>query len=351
MNGLKYSIISSRATDSSDLCTISHCEIYGQARQGVAVTYGSDGKIIYNAISGTIDIEINAGSFEAKNWLVHGNHGRIQTEALTSPRISDLKISTSTLNTDPSKTSGNIISGNTCYKIQGQYNDGLVVTDNYVVGSETTETYLLDFNGVQNLTVGNNILIANAAVATSITSLLRTRGGIGINVTGNTGEDDGLSFHEFQNSFNSVNAANHYFRGNNFTGGGDYRAGSSTPFITEESVYKITTDGANPQVFTFTHVSGPLLSSLSASPSGANMVLNPGMTAGDGNWQPELFSYCETGAGAEPYDETLIYTVDISGADRIINVFSGTLAANPTYLQYNFANSGTVGTIFVRFKY
>jgi len=340
-----------RLTDSSDNNIVDDCEIFGQTRQAIALTYGNENKFINSRISGTIDIEIDAGNFEAKNNLVDGNSGRIQTENLTVPRISDLKISTATLNTDPAKTSGNIISNNTCFMIQGQVNDSLKVINNTVIGSETTENFLMDFAACNNLYVEGNELIANVVVATALTALVRTRAGDWITMTGQYGEDGGLPFHNFASTFGGQpNADNHNVKNNFLNGGGDYRTSGSSPFLTEESVYKIETDGATPQVFTFTQISGPDLP-LSAISSANNMSLDIGWASGSGLYQVELFGYGEIGTGAEPFNRTVIYTIDISGSARIINVFTATLAADPVFSEYNFASGGTLGTLFIRLKY
>jgi hypothetical protein len=209
----------------------------------------------------------------------------------------------------------------------------------------------MDFAAIDYLQCSNNTLIANTGVATSLTALMRTRAGQHMTITENTGDGGGLPFHNYVSTFGAEPSADGLIvRNNNFDGGGDYRSGSSFPFLTEESIYKVETDGAATQIFTLTHVSGPTLP-LTAVSSGANLSLNIGWTSAASFYQVEVFGYAEVGANAEPYDETVVYTVDISGASRIIDVYTAPLGAALTYVQYNYANAGTQGTIFVRLKY
>lgn len=93
---------------------------------------------------------------------------------------------------------------------------------------QSSQTFSLDLSSSHSAKVHNNHLIANAAVATSLTSIIRTRGCQVLNVTGNTskGDTSSIPFHSHTAAHNSVSATNHYFHSNQ-SESGYYR--STTP--------------------------------------------------------------------------------------------------------------------------
>lgn len=193
----------------SDHNTIKDCSIYNNFRQGIAIAYGSENLIINNKINGIIDLEADTLIGEVKNNLIDGNTGEVSS-AFTStsnavPRISNLSISLSTLNSNPGTTQGNIITNNICNNISAGVSDSTIISNNQIIGSKTGSTYLqlLDLFGANNTIVSNNIFIQNYALpTTSLISIIRTRGCDNLTVTNNTCPDlTGIVFHSFVASY------------------------------------------------------------------------------------------------------------------------------------------------------
>jgi hypothetical protein len=238
--------------------TVSQCEIYSVARQGVAITWGNENNIVNNRVDDSIDLELNTDTGECKANLVMGNRGHVGAGTVTSPLTSNLFISLASANATNTRYHGNRVIGNHCYQIKGQYNLGTVVQGNFVVGSNATQTNLLDFIVFDECVVTGNILVANTAVATSLVEILRTQAGVDTIIAQNIVNNETLPFYYYDKNYGvSPDADNNCVKDNIITGSGDYAAGDSRTELTEESFYKLEMDGATPQVFTWTHLSGP----------------------------------------------------------------------------------------------
>lgn len=329
----------------SNGCRYTNCEIYGNntSRQCIAVTYGDEGRIDFNKCSGNIDLELNAGIGEIKNWTVFGNRGRSQTESLLTPRISDLQISLASVNIEPRNYFGNIISGNHCYLIKSQYNDGFTITGNVVVGSNTTQTYLIDLAGGKVVNVTNNQLYINAAVATAMVAALRTRAIVNLTVTDNNcdGDTSGIPFHSYVAGFGAEpTAAGHVFR-NNQTSSGYYR--NTTPQQPSEWA-RFRIDQTNGGALAITQVSG-VNCFASISRSGATAIITSVGGSGSG-WTMNILPQChKTAAASADRPDQCAYTFTTSGSSKTVTMFTYTPAASAvTEAAFSFASAGGTGT-------
>lgn len=216
---------------------------HANTRQQIAITYGNENKILFNRIDGIIDLELNASIGECKNNTVQGNTGVEQTENLPGPRISSLSISLASLNTIKERYSGNLIIGNHCKKINGQYNKGTIITANTIVGSDSTQTRLMDLTACDNTMVDGNHLIANTAVATSLTEIIRSRAGSHWNIVNNMVDNEAIPFHNYDGDYGTPpddedTSAYQNLKNNQLTGTGAYHAGSSQS-ASEHAVFRI----------------------------------------------------------------------------------------------------------------
>lgn len=329
---------------------IENCEIYDQLaaapRMSVSITYGNENRIVKNRCSGVIDLELNASVGECKNNLVFGNSGRIQTEALTAPRVSDLTISMASLNTDPLRYYGNTVIGNHCNFISLQYNKKSVIQGNVIVGSVSTQARLIDVAGCDDTIISGNQLDANVAVATSLTDIIRTRGCAVLAVKDNQVRGDAAGtrpFHNFVNTFAASTAADHIFTGNQ-TETGWYRNGACQQ-PTEKARFRVDQNSAGS--LTATQISG-VKCNLSISRSGSNMILSQVGNCGT-QYIIQLDPQCNaTTTAAANMTHSCSYTYTVSGSNRTVTVLTYAPAAGAvTLAAFNFAAAGNTGTFFV----
>jgi len=323
-------------------------EIYNTRsnRMCISITYGNENNILNNKCSGVIDLELNASTGECKNNLVQGNKGRIQTESLSSPRISDLWISLASLNIDKSRYSGNNITDNHCYMISGQYNKETIIKGNLVVGSNSTQTRLLALDAFDNSIVSDNILIANLSVATALTEILRTRAGQNLLVTDNIVENETVIFRNYIAGFGSEpSASNHVFKNNNLTGSGNYNGGS-TEKVSEEAIFKLEVVSG---VKTLTRLGG-VPCNVTVGNSGTDLQFQVGSGSGV-SYLIEIRPYCSvtSGSGATAFDSTLIYKVTNAGSTRNVAVYTSSFSSTLSFTQFNFT-TGT-GTFFFKITF
>jgi hypothetical protein len=325
-------------------------------RQGIAITWGNLNKILYNRVSDTIDLELDTTVGECKGNLVYGNTGRTVSNGETTILTSDLRISLASLGTAFARYSvGNVVAANYCWAIDCQYNSGVHIVHNTVVGSNSTQQRLLSLDALYNAVVSGNVLIANAPVATALQHIIRTRAGQGLVVTDNLVNNGTIPFHNFISTFAAEPAAaSHLFRGNVCTGTGDYRNGSSTSMATQTSTYKLIVAGGAPQVFTATLIDGPSIPLTFASGGGLGHVLNVTLAfaSGAGLWRLEVLPYGTVGKTTEPWDRTFVHTVDEIGGTRAIEVYAAPLGgAAPVWAQVDFNSGGSIAVLFLRFHY
>jgi len=325
-------------------------EVYDNDTMAIAITYGNENSIVNNKVSGTIDLEMNVSIGEIKNNLVEGNGGRTQSESKATPRISDLDISLSSLNTTIANYNGNIISNNHCYRIQFDYTTGTQVIGNLIVGSVSSQTYLVDFSGVESAIVSNNHFVANTTVATSLVALMRTRGCVNLSVTNNVLDNEAKIFHEYTYSFGGQNAAKHYFRGNQRSGSGAYRNGSY-PFPSEWGRFAIqNTNGGNLNV---AQIGGVYEPTFNASRSGSDCVLGSAGNGGTG-WVFNILPHCNatsiTYTGNMTHNCTYKYTA--SGSGRTVTAYTFAPAAGAiSQALFDFGSAGTTGCFIVDIYY
>lgn len=340
---------------------IRNCVFYGNARQQIALTYGAENIFAYNAISGAIDLELDDTLGEIRKNVIIGNTGRTtETNPLTEG--SDLSISLATLNTDETAYFGNVITNNVIEFLSLGFNFATIISNNIFVGSDDSRVYMASLDGANGTLLTGNIFYANTAVATSLTSVIRTRGGAGIQITNNLVYNDAISFVEYISTLTDAdNASVHIFRDNTLMGTGRYWQAFSER-IGEEAIIRIIADGATPQVFTVDQISGvPLFtgtktgsSPLACGPltltvSAATMIFT---LAGTASWSIEPLPYGETGAGTEPYDEHVLATINEDGTNRTVAAFAAPVGAGGlTYVQFSFADGGSDGTLFFKIKY
>lgn len=327
------------------------CEIYNPSvspgRMCIAITYGNENRIINNKCSGAIDLELNASIGECKNNLVLGNTGRAQTENLTGPRLSDLVISLASMNTDPLRYYGNEVIANHCRFISMQYNKKSLITGNVVVGSVSTQARLIDVGGCDDTVISGNQLDGNAAVATGLTDIIRTRGCAVLQVTNNQVRGDAVStrpFHNFVNTFAASTAADHIFL-NNQTESGWYRNGACQQ-PTEKARFRINQDPAGS--LTATQISG-VKCNFSISRSGTNMVVTQVGNCG-AQYLIQLDAQCNaTTTSANPnITHNAAHTYTISGSNRTVTVLTFAPAAGAvTLAAFSFAVAGGTGTFFM----
>jgi hypothetical protein len=328
-----------------------NCEIYSVARQGIAITWGNENNIIYNRVSDSIDLEINPNIGECKANLVMGNRGNVGGGVVTSPLTSNLFISLASTNAVNTRYHGNRVIGNHCYQIKGQYNLGTVVQGNFVVGSNAVQTNLVDLIVFDDAVITGNIFVANTTVATALTEIVRTQAGVNTIIAHNIANNETIPFYYYDKNFGvSPDADNNCVKDNIIIGSGDYATGDSRSELTEQSTFKLEMDGGTPQVFTWTHLSGPKISP-SVAAAGTIGRFELGYASAESLWMIEIGPYGETGANSEPYDEAVIHTVDVTGATRDVNVYMATLAADPTWAAIDFSDGGTQATMFVTFRY
>lgn len=329
---------------------VSGCELYNASaspiRMCIAITYGNENQILNNRCSGVIDLELNASVGECKNNLVHGNTGRGQTEALTSPRTSDLTISLASLNTDERRYFGNTVSANHCHYIGLQYNKGTKLLGNTIVGSNSTQTRLLAIDGSDDTIVEGNTLNANSSVATALTDILRTRGCRVLSVCNNqiSGDTASIPFHSFLNAYNSIAAVDHTFS-NNQTETGYYRSGEMQR-PSEWARFRIdnTTGGA----ISITQIAG-VKCNAAISRSGTSFVVNSLAGGAGASWIFEMLRHCNaTTAAATDMTHNCAYTYTASGSNRTVTVFTHAPAAGSVSLTaFSFASAGNTGTFFM----
>lgn len=323
-------------------------EIYGtkSTRMCVSITYGNENNILYNKCSGTIDLELNASTGECKNNLVHGNKGRIQTENLTSPRISDMWISLASLNTDKSRYSGNIVTNNHCYMISGQYNKDTTINGNTIVGSNSTQNRLLALDAFDNSVVSDNILIANLAIATALTDIIRTRAGQNLLVTDNLAENDTVVFRSYIAGYGAEpNAHNHIYKNNNLTGTGNYN-NASPETVAEEALFKLEIVSGTK---TLTRIGG-VPCNVTVGNSGTNLQIQVGGGSGL-SYVIDFRPYCSitSGSGATVFDSYLAPQLTVAGSTRNIACYTSAFGATLSFTQFNFT-TGT-GTFFFKITF
>jgi len=338
--------IGKSTTTGADVNVVQHNELYDNARQQISLVWGSENRILYNRVSGAIDLEMNLNDGEMKNNLVHGNTGRAQTEGTTAPRISDLIISVSSLNTTSTRTGGNIVTDNHCRKIKFDFQRHLLIRGNIVVGSHADDVYLLDGSGADYVTIDGNTLIANTAVATGLTHILRTRANAYFTVTNNNVDNEAIPFHSYDgSSYNgSAAATQHHFYGNQLSGSGAYRAGTCER-ASEWARFKITnTNGGN---LVATQIGG-VKCSLTTSRSGADLVLGSVGNAGE-VWRFVIQSPCNaTTADAASMTDWAWYTFVASGSNRTVTAYTyDFLSSPPVFATFSFAAAGNTGTFIV----
>ena len=329
---------------------VENCELYdpnvSPSRMCVAITYGNENRIIKNKCSGVIDLELNVSVGECKNNLVFGNTGRISSESLTAPRISDLVISLASLNTDPLRYYGNVVEGNHCCFISMQYNKKSTIANNVVVGSISSQARLIDISGCDDTIITANQFDANAAVATSIVDILRTRGCSVLTVTNNQIRGDVVSsrpFHNFINTFASSTASDHFFFGNQ-TESGWYR-NSSCQQPTERARFRINQDPSGS--LTVTQVSG-VKCYFGISRSATNAVLTQVGNAG-AQYLVMVDPLCNaTTSGASNMTHLGVYTLSMSGSNRTLAAYTFVPATGTVSLSaFSFASGGGTGTFFI----
>jgi len=278
---------------------------------------------------------------------VLGNTGRVQTENLTGPRLSDLVISMASLNTDPLRYYGNEVIANHCQFISMQYNKKSLITGNVVVGSSTAQTRLIDVGGCDDTIISGNQLDGNVSVATSITDIIRTRGCAVLQVVNNQVRGDAIStrpFHNFINTFAASTAADHIFL-NNQTESGWYRNGACQQ-PTETARFRINQDAAG--TLTATQISG-VKCNFSISRSGTNMLVSQVGNCGS-QYLIKLDSQCNaTTTSASPNTtHNSAYTYTISGSNRTVTVLTFAPAAGAvTLATFSFAAAGGTGTFYM----
>jgi parallel beta-helix repeat protein len=333
--------------------TVQDCEVYNNFRQGIAVTYGNENQILNNRVSGAIDLEINAGVGECKNNLVNGNTGRTQAESLTTPRITDLQISLASLSTSMTAYYGNIITNNHCFLIQSQYNNSTIIANNLIVGSNSTQQYLIDLAASDSCNVKDNILIANTTVATALLGLIRTRACSYLSVTNNEALNDTLAFHLYSSaSFGAQTAiiGTHYFYGNMLAGTGKYRSGT----VLNPSEYaRIRVDQINGTGVSYTQIDGVPLTFGNIGIAGTNLTFSQIGGAG-ATWIMNIDPGCNnTTSGAGNGNNAVgIYSYTEAGSGKTITAYTATIAAGAlNYSAFSFAVAGGTGSFYVNFWY
>lgn len=334
----------------SDRNIVRYCELYDAkpgVRQALAITYGNENKIIYNRVTGNIDLELNASVGECKNNLVHGNSGRDTAEILGAPRKSTLSISMASLNTDANRYYGNVISNNHVFYIAAQYNRKSVISGNVIVASSATGTNnIMDISGCDDTLIFGNSFDLNPAISVGITEAIRTRGCAGLSVTNNTctGDSSTQRFHSYVSAYGASVASGHYFFGNR-TDSGYYRTGEMQQ-PSEWARFRI--DQVSAGSLTMTQIAGVKCSAL-ISRAGATAIITSVGGGGGASYTIKLDQQCNaTAAAASAVTHNLQYTQTASGSNRTITAFTNAPAAGAVSLAaFSFASGGGTGTFFV----
>lgn len=325
---------------------VTRCEIYGCTRMQIAITYGNRNYITYNRISGAIDLELNADIGECKSNFVVGNTGRLQVDDATNPHRSDLQISLASLNLEKSRYHGNVVARNHCYLVSGQYNLGTILSENVIVGSNSTQQYLLDWAAFDECVATNNLLIANAGVATSLVTVLRTRACRSINVTDNVVNNGSLPFHSPIAGFGPETASNHNFRDNLVTGAGRYRNGGAIN-PSEYARFRLDIAGG---VKTVTQLAGVPCNFYGLASSAQTVILSNFGGAGADFRLQFAQSGSTTAANATDTDAIIAARVVASGSSRTVTLFAAPMAAGALTLAQFLAATAS-GTFYFEVWY
>jgi hypothetical protein len=343
-DGITIGYDSARLTG-SNANIVDSCEVYGNSRNAIAITWGNENHITSNRVTGTIDVEADPNFGEAKNNIVMGNTGRSQTESLGAPRISDLAISTATQNTDQTRTSGNKILGNVMKSYTCEYNDGVTLFGNTIIGSSSSTVRLIELAGCDNVTISSNDLIANTAVATSLTDIIRTRACSYLNVINNNVSNDNVVFHNYTAltyGAETAVAGSHNFRGNMVTGSGSYR--NTTPLnVSEWGMFRL--DQTNGGTLDLTQIAGvPIGISAVRSTTTAIITLVSGGTL----WKMLMNTGCNaTQAASDNQTHLCVPVITHDTSNKTITMYTFAPAADNVVLSaFGFDAGGGTGTFW-----
>jgi len=322
---------------------VEYCKIYANnaSRQAIAITYGNGNRLLNNGISGNIDLELNSGvDGELKNNLISGNTGITYSETYAQPATSDLSIGISSpdLAHNVSMT-GNIISNNHVFAINNQYALSTQIVNNYIVGSNSTQVYLMQLDGSDHQLVDGNTFVANSVIATSLADIIRTRGSNNISVINNLVHNDALPFHLAGATFGSNTATYQYFRNNVLTGTGYYRnAAAINP--SEYGRFRIAANGSG--TLTLTQLEGVPIKGGDVTLNSTNIKIYEMGHAGfaDSMWQLQFQQACNNTTNITNVTNALAFPAITYGTGyAYVTMYTAPIAAGAvSATAFNFTN-------------
>jgi hypothetical protein len=169
--------------------------VNGNARQQITVTQGTEITISNNRVDGAIDIEADAVSTSRTSAIkIIDNSGVLEDFSLTRNMQSTLLINIYSPNGIGYKLCDIFVNGNTAQAIASQYATNIVISNNTLVSSTTTQTNLVYLRGTQNAVVTGNVFVTNTAVSPALVCCYEEYICLNTNVTGNTAFNQSIPF-------------------------------------------------------------------------------------------------------------------------------------------------------------